>query len=300
MKTSSILKIAFLAIPLVFASCGSKKHVTEQQTAALAKEKIANLPQNEKAIMEKVEQNIKDSVKANRFLTSKVKFTVEYGEQNLTLTGNLRMKRDDIIRLQLMAFGFVEAARLEFTKDYVLIMDRINKQYIMQPYMHVDFLRNSGINFYTLQALFWNELFMPNSNGVRVEDLVKYNITPDGSEAVLGLESPDGKMNYSWLIRQLDARIGMANILYRDRLTNGTSQLTWDYQDFETIGTGANVRLFPTLMNISLNTADSKEVKLRMKLNYIDEAQGWEEHTEVSNKYREVSIDDMLKRFMAL
>ena len=37
-----------------------------------------------------------------------------------------------------------------------------------------------------------------------------------------------------------------------------------------------------------------------MKLNYLDEAQGWEEHTEVSNKYREVSIDDMLKRFMAL
>lgn len=298
MKTSSILKIALLAFPLVFASCGSKKHVTEQQTAASAKAKIENLPEDERALMEKVEQNIKDSVKANRFLTSKVKFTVEYGEQNLTLTGNLRMKRDDIIRLQLMAFGFVEAARLEFTKDYVLIMDRINKQYIMQPYKHVDFLRNSGINFYTLQALFWNELFLPNSTGVRVEDLAKYTTTLDGNEAIISLE--DDKMNYSWLVNQSNARIIMANILYRDRLTNGTSQLTWDYQDYEFIGNGAAMRLFPTQMNIALNTTDSKEVKLRMKLSYLDEAQGWETHTEVSNKYREVSIEDMLKRFMAL
>jgi thiol:disulfide interchange protein DsbD len=31
------------------------------------------------------------------------------------------MKRDDVIQLQLMAFGFVEAGRIEFTKDYVLI-----------------------------------------------------------------------------------------------------------------------------------------------------------------------------------
>jgi hypothetical protein len=298
MKTSSILKIAVLAIPLFFASCGSKKHVTEQETATSAKATIENLPQDERALMEKVEQNIKDSVKANRFLTSKVKFTVEYGEQNLTLTGNLRMKRDYIIRLQLMAFGFVEAARLEFTKDYVLIMDRINKQYIMQPYKHVDFLRNSGINFYTLQALFWNELFMPNSTGVKVEDLPKYSTTLDGNEAIIGFE--DEKMNYSWLVNKDNARIIMANILYRDRLTNGTSQLTWDYQDFESFGSGAAMRPFPTQMNISLNTTESKEVKLRMKLNYLDEAQGWEDPTQVSNKYREVSIEDMLKRFMAL
>lgn len=86
---------------------------------------------------------------------------MQVGAQDLTLTGNLKMKRDDVIRLQLMAFGFVEAGRLEFTKDYVLIMDRINKQYLKVPYNQLDFLRNSGLNFYSLQALFWNELFQP-------------------------------------------------------------------------------------------------------------------------------------------
>ena len=96
------------------------------------------------------------------------------GPQDLTLTGNLKMKRDDVIRLQLMAFGFVEAARLEFTKEYVLIMDRINKQYLRVPYDYLAFMRNSGINFYSLQALFWNELFQPGEEKLTEEKLDNY------------------------------------------------------------------------------------------------------------------------------
>ena len=78
-----------------------------------------------------------DNAQTTRFVTSKVKFSVEVGNRQMTLTGNLKMKRDDVIRLQLMAFGFVEAGRLEFTQDYVLIVDRINKQYLKVPYAHI-------------------------------------------------------------------------------------------------------------------------------------------------------------------
>ena len=90
-----------------------------------------------------------------------MKFTLEKGVQEITLTGNMRMKYDDVIQLQLMAFGMVEAARLEFTPEYVLLIDRINKQYLKATYTEVDFLRNQGINFYTLQALFRGNLFPP-------------------------------------------------------------------------------------------------------------------------------------------
>jgi hypothetical protein len=52
-------------------------------------------------------------------------------------------------------------------------------------------------------------------------------------------------------------------------------------------------------MNIALTTP-KKEVKLEIKLNYIKHETGWEELTKVSNKYREVTIDEILQRFMAL
>ena len=284
MKTSNFLKIALLAMPLMLASCGSKKKVVETEAPA----PVVN--QEETAFLSKVN----DNAQTTRFITSKVKFTVEVGAQDITLTGNLKMKRDDVIRLQLMAFGFVEAARLEFTKDYVLIMDRINKQYLKAPYISIDFLRNSGLNFYSLQALFWNELFQPNRQKVDNADLSKFSTNMDDDDVVINLE--DTKLDYSWLANQKTGIIKMANILYKDRF-NGNTQLNWDYENFKLME--ATNKQFPNDMNVTLTTP-KKEVKLGIKLNYIGHETEWETRTEVSNKYREVNIDEILQRFMAL
>ena len=173
-------------------------------------------------------------------------------------------------------------------------MDRINKQYLKAPYMSIDFLRNSGLNFHSLQALFWNELFQPNRTALSQEDLQKYKTTEAGDDVVISLE--DSKIDYSWLVNENTGFIKMANILYKDRL-NGNSQLNWDYVNFATLE--SNNTKFPDDMNVTLTT-QKKEVKLRIKLNYIKHETDWETRTEVSNKYREVSIDDILQRFMAL
>jgi hypothetical protein len=280
-----MIKIAMLAIPMmVLSACGSHKKVAEETTSKVV------LPANQKDFMVRVNENRQTS----KYITSKLKFSVELGPQHVTLTGNLRMKRDEVIRLQLMAFGFVEAARIEFTKDYVLIMDRINKQYMKAVYAEIDFLRNSGINFYTLQALFWDELFMPNRATITNDDLQKYIVSLGGDDAVVAYES--GKMNYSWLVGEKDATIKMANIIYKG--SDGNTQLNWDYQDYEQLSYN-NPRLVPTEQSVTLTTTQ-KEVKMRMKLSYLEQESEWESFTEVSNKYREVTIDEIVKRFMSL
>ena len=283
MKTTNFLKIALMALPLMLASCGSKKKVIEAPTPV-----VVNTEKD--SFLEKVSANTQQT----RFITSKIKFSVEAGSQNIALTGNLKMKRNDVIRLQLMAFGFVEAARLEFTKEYVLIMDRINKQYLKAPYKHIDFLRNSGLNFYTLQALFWNELFQPNKTSLTAEDSRKFTTNTDNEDVIISYE--DGKIDYSWLAEQGSGLLKMANILYKDRL-NGNTQLNWDYNDFATLE--STNKKFPNTMNVVLTTP-KKEVKLGMKLNYINNESEWETRTEVSSKYREVTIDEILQRFMSL
>ena len=94
MKVKSLLKVAAIALPLMLASCHSKKHVTEEPKPITQ----SQIEQNEFL------QKVKDNLVQKLFVTSKLKFTVEMGERKMTLTGNLRMKRDDIIQLQLMAF----------------------------------------------------------------------------------------------------------------------------------------------------------------------------------------------------
>jgi len=286
MKTLNLLKMALLALPLLLAGCGSKKKVVEATTP------VVKVSPEQTSLLTRVSNN----AQTTKFITSKVKFTVEVGQQDIALTGNLKMKRDDVIRMQLMAFGFVEAARLEFTKDYVLIMDRINKQYLKAPYISIDFLRNSGLNFYTLQALFWNELFQPNHTKLEAEDMQKFtaNINGDNEDVIITLE--DEKIDYSWLTNQNTGIIQMANILYKDRF-NGNTQLNWDYSNFKPMDNTS--KQFPNDMKVTLTT-QKKEVKLGIKLNYINHETDWETRTEVSNKYREVTIDEILQRFMAL
>ena len=284
MKATNILKIALLAMPLIISSCGTKKKAVVEQKPQ------TTVTTQENEFVQKVNSN----AQTVRFITSKVKFTVEYGNQDIALTGNLRMKRDDVIRLQLMAFGFVEAARLEFTKDYVLIMDRINKLYLKAPYNQIDFLRNSGINFYTLQALFWDELFMPNRNTLSEDDLKKYTASLGNDDVVISLE--DGKLAYSWLASEKTGIIKMANILYKDRF-NGNTQLNWDYLSFTRLE--SNNKMVPDKSTVTL-TMPKKEVKLGMTLNYINHETEWETRTNVSNKYREVTVEEILQRFMAL
>ena len=282
MKVSSFINLALIAVPFLFGDCKSKQAVVDP-----AKPVTQETVQSQSFL-----QKVNDNALYTKFITSKVKFSIEVGVQKLTLTGNLKMKRDDCIRLQLMAFGFVEAGRIELTPEYVLIMDRINKQYMKATYSSVDFLRNSGLNFYTMQALFWNELFVPGQTKVTDELLKDMQTDLSGDNAIISLES--GKMQYRWLATKDKACIRMANIIYSDQF-KGTTQLNWDYEDFKTV----NRKQYPCEHIITFNTPD-KEVKLDMMLNYIKHEDGWETRTDVSSNYREVSVDEILRRFMSL
>ena len=269
---------------LTVASCGSKRKAVKDTPKA-----VFNADTLKKQAFL---QQVTDNAQHARFITSKVKFSVEVGARQMTLTGNLKMKRDDVIRLQLMAFGFVEAGRLEFTKEYVLIMDRINKLYLKVPYAQVDFLRNSHIDFFVLQSLFWNELFQPGKMKVTDESLKSYKTEVGTDDTVIAME--DGKLSYRWLAENGTARVKMANIMYNDKF-RGNYQLNWDYEDFQV----SNRKYFPMDHKISFATPD-KEVKLGMVFNYMANEENWETRTEVSSKYRQVTVDEILHRFMSL
>ena len=242
---------------------------------------------------ESVLEQVFDNVQQVRFVTSKIRFSVEVGNRQMTLTGNLKMKRDDVIRLQLMAFGFVEAGRLEFTPDYLLIIDRINKQYLRVPYEQLEFLRVNDINFYTLQALFWNELYQPgNSNNSRTQIRGITAEYSDGDDVILS--SDHDKLTYRWLTEAKTARIKMANIRYSDYYA-GSYQLNWDYDDFK-----LNERkYFPTKHMVTF-TAPETTVKIEMKLNHMGKEENWETRTTLSGKYRQMPVDEILRRFMSL
>lgn len=274
MKRIHLICVCTVAVVAVLlSSCGSKKQLVGETTSAAGFQPQAFL------------QQVDIQAPKAQCVTAKLKFSAKVGSQNISVGGSLRMKRDDVIRIQLVALGIVEAGRLEFTRDYVLFMDRINKQYVKVPYEQVDFLAQSGINFYMLQSLFWNELFQP---GHRQPQLADFTVTPQGPDVAITLPEVS-RIAYSWLADAATARIKTTQVDHRE------ARMRWDYRAFKKLDNAS----FPTDMAVEVTTA-KKRIDVGLQLSNLDTDDEWETRTAVSSKYRQVSVDDILRRIMSL
>ena len=74
MKLKSIVRIAVLALPLVLVSCKSHKKVVDATPTIAQRQATDFLGQ------------VRENQQTAKFITSKVKFSVEVGPQKLTLT----------------------------------------------------------------------------------------------------------------------------------------------------------------------------------------------------------------------
>ena len=135
-------------------------------------------------------------------------------------------------------------------------------------------------------------MFLPGESKVTDEGLKNFETIPVDNDFVIRLDKD--QMSYSWLAEQDQALIKMANVLHKDRF-DGNTQLNWNYSDFENVGK----KQFPTRMHVTL-TSPKKEVSLGIKLNYIGHESDWESRTVIPGKYKKVTVDEILRRFMAL
>lgn len=283
MRITTIMKTLLPALAIALASCRSAKTV-ETGTAAAGQGK----PTTEQTVRKVAAVSHRET----QYVTSKIKVELSVGGKDLSLSGNLRMKRDGVIRLQLVAFGLIEAGRIEFTPDYVLLMDRINRQYIKVNYGDVAFLRESGLNFNSLQSLFWGELFVPGEAAPGARSLAGFNAYEAGTDMALMLErSP---LTYRWVADKGSGQVKTANVTYKDA-ARGNTQLTWHYGGFEQMGR----HKFPTTNDITVTTP-KHTVRLSYSLGGIGHDSGWETPTEVTSRYRQVKLDDILRKLSSL
>ena len=124
MKTS-VIKITVLALPLLLGACATKKVANEGKTTI-----TTNKQQSEAVKKLTFVQKVADNAVYAKNISSKIDFTIEAGGKDISVDGTLRMRKDEVIRIQLAPFGLVEVGRVGVTAEDVLRSDRIHKQYI--------------------------------------------------------------------------------------------------------------------------------------------------------------------------
>ena len=172
------------------------------------------------------------------------------------------------------------------------------QQYIKADYNQVDFLQKQGINFYSLQALFWNQLLLPGAKQVKESDLKKFDASLDveGNEVPVTLKN--GNMTYAWTSQRATGRIDKADVEYVSS-QHGASGVHIRYADFRSVG----VKQFPALLDMTLVTNATRvkqEANIVIKMNEVKTDSNWESRSEVSSKYKQVSVEDVLNKIMSL
>lgn len=285
MKIKNILfAVALGGMTLAMAGCGSKKAATEGTSSTVDKHNGGNV--QALAFVQKV-ANQKVSTKN---IVGKMSLNVKMGSKNITVPGSLHMRYGEVIRIQaFIPLLGSEVGRIEFTPDYVLVIDRMHKEYIKEDYNKVDFLKNNGLNFYSLQALFWNQLFMPGTESISDANLLDFGVTEAGNSKNITLKK--GNLNIVWNADNANGRISTAKATYSS-LTQGKSSLNWTYSNFKAVAG----KMFPAYQKFTFATTAIKNqsnISLTIDMDGVKTDSKWEAKSEISKRYKKIEATDV-------
>lgn len=240
-----------------------------------------------------LEDNIVASVAAGRQtaqgLRSKVSVKLSYAGKSASTSGQLKMKRDEIIQVSITALGIMELGRLELTPQHLLVLDRVNNQYLQVAWSDVPDLAQAGVDFSTFQALFWNELFVPGISGQPAP--TDFNVERASSQMRLIPKSERANMKkvaVEFLVGASNSLIEQTNVKPSDGKAKMNFQCT--YSNWTTL----DQKKFPREMYLSVLSGSSNYALTLTSTNpQVDESMG-NINTRVPSGYRQVTLDQIM------
>ena len=289
MKTRQIIAAAACCLTVMLAGCASHKTVGGTSGKETATGNAQGAPEPLDFV-----RKVSDQKVYAKNIVGKMTLNGKMGSKDVSVPGALRMRRDEVIRIQaFIPILGSEVGRIEFTPDYVLVLDRMHKEYIKADYNQLDFLRDNGLNFYSLQALFWNQLFLPGSNKVGEGDMDKFNVSAMSEFQTVSLHR--GNMDYTWSA-DVTGRIAKAKVKHTST-THGNSTLDWDYSRFVSVGS----KFFPARQLFSFSSTAIKgkgTTSVVIDMDDVKTDEKWDARTEVSSRYKKIEASDVFGKLL--
>lgn len=218
-------------------------------------------------------------------VTASVKVNLKGLGKDLAVSGSLRMKRNEVVRLSLRFMG-IEVGLMEFTPSYVLIVDRMKKQYVRAAYTDVSFLKQANIDFAALQALFWNEIFVPGvSNPLHA--MCKFQVADHAGHTLLTLTDTP-QLTYTFTTSTAQALV--EQLLVKGKNAADKAEFRWNYGQFKPFAG----RHFPTTMQMQVSGGKTN-IELGLQLSDLDNNSDWTTYTNLSSRYKPLNVEEIFK-----
>ena len=265
--------IGVAVLVLAFSSCSSTKTLKKSHS-------IEGMTEREYV------ENVMTNAGGWDALTGKMTLALDLGEKGVTkVNGMLRIKKNVVIQMSITPLLGIEVARIEVSPDGVLVIDRMNKRYVKASFAEVMALASADLNFHTLQSLFMNELFLPGKNSVTIRDFSAYRIDVDVANVMLEVKKQK-RFSYRFYTQAPEALLKETHI----GLIGTPYGLKWKYDDFRLL----EHKRFPMEMYVSF-IGGKKPLEASFKLSRLSTESNWDAHTELSRKYKQVELEDILK-----
>lgn len=219
-------------------------------------------------------------------VTARAKIELNSGASPMSVNANLRIRRGEIIRISVAPFLGIEVARIDITPKHILAVDRMNKRYVEVGFSEISGMLNTELDFNIIQSLMLNEIFLPGKDKLSLSDADRFMLSPSGNQACLQVKGTR-RIDYSFFTSAADGRLQETVA----SLKGAPYSLHCRYDDFIMLGSD----VFPQSIDMYAD-GTGKKYSLNMKLSRIGTDSDWDAETELSSKYKKMSLQELLTK----
>jgi hypothetical protein len=216
-------------------------------------------------------------------LSGKLNVEIVMPKETIKSKAHLKIVKDQAIQLSIQPVLGFEMFRMVLSKDTVLIIDRMNQQYVLESTRDANGLEQLDFNFYSLQSLLSNNILLDGKPITLPSDYRKFSIEEKtGMAFVQTMENQ--KIQYL-LSGEYQGKIRSTYIFKPGYQLS----LLSEYADFKEI---PGAQLFPMQMRIMLKGALTNALDMRFSYSSIELNNDFVLNLEAPSKYRKISLSD--------
>lgn len=219
--------------------------------------------------------------------SARIKLTVPTKKSTQSVNGTLKIQRNELIQLSLlMPLIRTEIVRIDITPEYILLIDRLKKRYAKVPVSQLNEMFQVDLDFYMLQALFSNEVFLKGRYNLKPKDISSFKteiLDDDELGLYTVLSHPIVCAFFTSLTQHHLAGTSITT-------TTQLKKLEWDYQDFVPLASG----MFPSKMKIIMSNG-KQSIETLLELSRMQTDKQEIAATDVPARYEELSLKELLK-----
>lgn len=218
-------------------------------------------------------------------LSARLNMDLAIGTRALSSKASLRMVRNNALQLSIQPLFGVEMFRLHVDPDSLILLDRMNRQYVKESIESLKKTHPVGFDFYSLQALFSNAIFVSGKPEADDSDYGKFTYSQPSGVYQLAAKDAASGIEYSFTVNG-DDRVTFSHLLLPDKKYS----LQWAYNNFVMLGDKA----FPHKMDISATTS-TRKIGAELLFSDVVTDQPLQLSMNIPENYRRASVSDIMK-----